>query len=144
MFDQGFPICERLQQERQFGGVLPKYVLEILPHYKDWIMAAAEQGHGDWGKIVERLETGDYQLWITPSSALVTCLRIEGAQNVCVLLHMGGSLEDARECLPGIMEWARANGCVELVIEGRKGWQRALADFNPKLRYCVYAIGLGA
>lgn len=139
-----FPICNELQRRLGFGGIGREDVHHVLPGYKSRLMEAVEQSDGEfsWADIVEKLQSGLWQLWITPKSALVTCIRDQGQMTLCVLVYMGGVLQEVEACLPGIMEWARVNGCQKLHIEGRKGWGRALEEFGAELRYHVYSIDL--
>ena len=140
-----FPICQRLQRERGFSGVNPEHVNQILPHYKDHVLAAVAYADGEfsWGDIVERLVDTSWQLWITPKSCCITKIREQAQYDECVLLYAGGDMDDMKACIEGIMEWARVNGCERLRIEGRKGWGEVFADLGAQLKYHVYSIDLG-
>ncbi len=140
-----FPTCERLQRERGFAGVNPEHIHHILPHYKAHILAAADRADGEfaWGDIVEKLEGGEWQMWITPRSCCITRVWSQAQFDECVLLYAGGELEDIKASIPGIMEWAKVNGCEKMRLEGRKGWGRVFADLGARLKYHVYSIDLG-
>ncbi len=140
-----FPVCQELQKRIGFSGVNPDHIHTVLPLYKRHILNAVEQSDGEfaWGDIVERLDDARWQMWITPRSCLITSIREMGQYSVCTLIYMGGTLDDAQECLAGVAEWARVNGCEKMHIEGRKGWGRVFADFGARLKYHVYSFDLG-
>lgn len=141
---QSFPICARLQEEHGFSGVLAEHVPGILPAYKEVLSGAIERWGGEfiWEDIVEKLCAQEWQLWITPNSCLITGVRPQGRFDICALICYGGNLDDVMACLPGVMEWAASVGCRRIVVEGRKGWGRALAEFGAELKYYVYTIDL--
>jgi hypothetical protein len=139
-----FPICEALQDRLGFSGVASDHVPDVLPAYKSILMNAVDRSDGEnaWPDLVEQLCEGYWQLWVTPHSAAITTIREQGQFNVCVIIYAGGVLKDIIECVPGVMEWARAMGCQKMHIEGRKGWGPALKEFGAELRYHVYSVEL--
>lgn len=46
--------------------------------------------------------------------------------------HLGGSIDPMRlhDALPVWREWAKAHGCTELRIVGRRGWRRVFPEFR--------------
>ena len=96
-----------------------------------WLQAAIEtigqQTHTK-DHIWQRLETGRAQLWPLPNSAIVT--EIVTYDNDVRHLRgwlAGGDLDEIRSLMPSLEEFGRRNGCSKAIIEGRKGWTRALA-----------------
>lgn len=78
------------------------------------------------------------QLWIYTKggiifAAMVTSLERRPSGLVCRLGATGGmNLLMWRECEARIVEYARAEGCVKTVIEGRPGWSRVLPGYTTK------------
>jgi hypothetical protein len=95
-----------------------------------WLLPALEPEDGDEAGLVTDLISGRARLWPGERAALVTqCLNEhEGA---CLHVWLaGGDLSDILAMRPGIEAWARAQGCVAVTLDGRKGWTRALRGFG--------------
>ena len=97
-----------------------------------WLQAAietiGEQTHTK-DHIWQRVEAGRAQLWPLSRSAVVT--EIVGYDNDVRHLRLwlaGGDLDELRAFVPRLEAFGRDNGCSKAIIEGRKGWLRALAS----------------
>jgi hypothetical protein len=82
--------------------------------------------------LLVRLVTGNAQLWHCDDVWCVTEVAVYPRKRVAVLSHMGGSLDvaHAHDLLPVWTEWAKARGCTELRIVGRRGWARVFPEFR--------------
>lgn len=83
-----------------------------------------------------REERGQLWLWVRQGiifAAMVTSLEMRPSGKVCRLGATGGmNLLLWRECEARIVEYARAEGCVKTVLEGRPGWSRVLPGYTTK------------
>lgn len=81
-----------------------------------------------------RISDGRALLWIFVRAdailaALVTSLSRKPSGLACRMVSCGGSeLELWRRCEADIANYARAEGCVKIIAEGRRGWSRVLGN----------------
>lgn len=78
-------------------------------------------------EVVADLEANRATLWPGDSAAMVTQLI---APSSCHIWLAGGLMADLLAMRAGLEAWARAQGCAELTINGRRGWARVLAPFG--------------
>lgn len=77
------------------------------------------------------------QLWVWKGSkiygALVTMIQTKNEITFCLFLALGGSkIEEWKDHLYLVEDWAKTNGCTEMRIYGRRGWAR---KFNFDIDY---------
>lgn len=97
-----------------------------------WLKAALDRSGEEThtrAHVWDLVSTGRAQLWPCPDAAMVTeIIRYPtGIKHVRGWLS-GGDLDQIRAAMPHVEEWAMAQGCTRVIIDGRKGWQRALSD----------------
>lgn len=87
--------------------------------------------------LIERLEDKLMMLWtaVLPSGKVVCVCLTELVKMrsglYCRLTQCGGESIEAWRHLPaGIEEYARAEGCVKMVLGGREGWERVLVGYR--------------
>lgn len=82
------------------------------------------------GDTLEGLESalgqGKALLWHGERSAMVTTRH---GPEMHVWLGCG-DMRELRSIAPGVFAHARALGCTDITIEGRRGWDRALKDLG--------------
>jgi len=93
---------------------------------------AMERGGNDWAELVEALENGLAQLWLTevhgePVAAMVT--RLDG-DTLEIWLAGGAVLTTSVPFLETAIEASRAAGTTNGRIIGRKGWVRVLRAYG--------------
>lgn len=94
---------------------------------RDQLLAALELGGCSLDELLADLTSGRALMWRGERSVLVTQVNERpGLRNLHVWLA-GGSMREILTFIPGIFAWARAQGCTEVTIDGRKGWARVLA-----------------
>lgn len=81
--------------------------------------------------ILEGLCNKSMQLWCwqgdSIEAAMVTTIQEDSEHKFCLLLAVGGeSMNEWKDRLPIVEEWAKAEGCTEMKIYGRVGWSRVL------------------
>jgi hypothetical protein len=120
---------------RQFGHVPPPFGA-LWKDIGRLLDKAIERGGNDWADVVEQLDDGRAQLWLTiednePVAAMVT--KIDG-DTLEVWLAGGavlsGSIPYLETAIAASLEAGTTNGR----ITGRKGWQRVLRPFGWRPR----------
>jgi hypothetical protein len=106
-----------------------------------WIGEAIDRGGNvtDYATLEKDVFEGRALLWLAfdkpgyqVKAAAVTSLASAGAKKFCTIVACGGRhLHNWKDCIDAIEDYARAEGCVSVVIQGRRGWQRVLADYEP-------------
>ena len=81
-------------------------------------------------QVYEDLQARVAQLWLVDGGAIVTETYETDEGEICRVAYAGGSLEAGLKGLPTIEDWARRNGCTKMIVEGRKGWARALRPYG--------------
>jgi hypothetical protein len=117
--------------------VPPGMVRQIFPLVVEWLdqgYAAADEYLPD--DLLPWLERGAGQLWIATReglivAALTTSLVKARCGLVCRMVGAGGTdVHSWKRFHYRIEEYARAEGCVKVVSEGRPGWARVLEGYR--------------
>jgi hypothetical protein len=75
--------------------------------------------------------SGDYQLWESENSALVTSgVPLQSGGIGVQVLAAGGNLEEIVGLLDEVEQEARASGCEILTTVGRKGWIKTAKEIG--------------
>lgn len=85
------------------------------------------QDEHDLDYVKREIEERRAQLWHGRHSVIVTRIvkRLDGL--ACVIWLASGQMRElVEEMLPDVEAWAKENGCLKVVIVGRKGWVRKL------------------
>lgn len=99
---------------------------------RDWLVAALAEDRTEADLLAE-LAVNRAQLWPGERSAIVTQLVANGAAREAHVWLAGGELKEILAMMPGMTAWGRTQGCTAVVLDGRKGWVRALKPFGFKL-----------
>lgn len=78
------------------------------------------------------LRNGHATLHVGRRSFLLIAVEDEGSagERIADVWLAGGDLEEIQAVLPTIEDWARAMGCTQAWIDGRRGWARALPGYQ--------------
>lgn len=85
---------------------------------------------------LDQLRSGHRQLWIvwdgrTVLSAALTRINVQRSGLACQIAACGGTQGDRWiHLIKRIEDWAKAEGCRKMVIEGRMGWERKLLGYH--------------
>ena len=114
----------------QFGYV-PHPFGEAWRDARRLLDKAVTKGGNSWNDVVQALDSGHAQLWLTvedrPVAAFVT--RMDGDTIECWLA--GGNVgSTARHIEQTILKAAREAGATNARIIGRKGWARVFRDWQ--------------
>lgn len=113
-------------------GVPSEMVPIVWPEVASMLEDALSYGNGEYElvDIFEAVRSGAMQLWATEKSVAVTTLIQYPRRTTCLIAAAGGDLEDLKEHLPLVEEWAIWQGCDAIEVMGRKGWLRVLPDYH--------------
>ncbi len=120
----------------------PAEVDRIWPHVRAFIASAFEYGRGDDDAdiVLVELKRQTSLLWLVWEhdeksilSALTTKLIKTPRGLVCQITSCGGVHLDRWSALLGRVEdYAKAEGCISVRIEGRKGWKAIFPDYAER------------
>ena len=79
-------------------------------------------------ELIGELEANRAQLWCGDASAMV--LQLLRPPPTLHIWLAGGDLRDLLNMRGGMEAWARSQGCEQVTINGRLGWQRVLGRFG--------------
>lgn len=95
-------------------------------------VALFESGeHETRAYVWQQIESGHAQLWPGRKSVAVTqvCGHSTGQKTLNIWLA-AGDMAELRTMLALGEQWARSIGCDRMELTGRKGWERALPDYD--------------
>lgn len=70
--------------------------------------------------------------WPLEKSAVVTQVHAHPNGRVLRIWLAGGDLDELLHFFPAVDEYAREQGCVQVEIEGRPGWERVLPGYEKR------------
>lgn len=100
---------------------------------KPWIKSALEHDGGFYRieDIEAEIAAGNATFWPGKRSAVVTQFWNFPTAKVCNHWLAGGDMSELiHDLQPVIDDWARAQGCSQMAIAGRPGWERVMAPFG--------------
>lgn len=95
-------------------------------------------GTHDYIHLVEGVLTGQFHVWPTENSAIVTEFHNFPKERHLHIFLAGGDLEEIKQLHDNVVQFAEAAGCQALTLTGRPGWVKALGDLgfsDNELRY---------
>lgn len=120
----------------------PEELQDALRAAKPWIDAGCEHSGGalTFALIAQRVMAGANQLWALVEmhppaviGAVVTALEPRESGKVAWIICAGAKSTEARsEVQPILEDWARSEGCKEIVMWGRRGWWKKLPDWKAR------------
>jgi hypothetical protein len=95
--------------------------------------------HNGFGETLDQvkdgLAKGEYYLWPGRESAIVT-EQFQAGGKVCVNFFLaGGDMDELAEMTPRIEAWAKKSGADQMMVYGRRGWERSFlkrAGYRPR------------
>jgi len=101
-------------------------ILDECERCRGWIEDALEYSGGthDYEHIVAGIMRGTMQLWPAKDGCLVTEIISYPKKKVLNVFLGGGSMKTLLGMYEPVEEWAKAQGCSTLTINGRPGWER--------------------
>ena len=95
-------------------------------------------GTHDYIHLVEGVLTGQFHVWPTENSAIITEFHNFPKERHLHIFLAGGDLEEIKQLHDNVVQFAEAAGCQALTLTGRPGWIKALDDLgfsDSGLRY---------
>ena len=86
--------------------------------------------------VLDSIKTGEAQLWLATDEdgvqgIAVTCITEYPQRTNCLIwLCAGIGREKFTPLIVNIEQWAKAQGCASISLEGRPGWEKVLADYD--------------
>ena len=86
--------------------------------------------------VLNDLRSGKAQLWVADNGndvegIAVTCITEYPQTTTCLIwLCAGNGRENYTPLISNIEQWAKAQGCASISLEGRPGWERILTDYD--------------
>lgn len=123
-----------LNEELAEMGVEP--VLTVVPpppspelaqfeRCKAWLEAGLEYSPLTMVDVLRAIQNGA-MFWPGKNAAMVTEISPYGDGKAISVLTAGGDMDELRQMALGVEALGRLNGCTVALIEGRKGWERAM------------------
>lgn len=91
------------------------------------LVACAEKGGSSETELQRKIDAGHTKLWPVEGGCFALDRATDGA---CVVWLGVGDLNALRAEEKPIAEWAKAQGCNKVRIEGRKGWKRVFPHWQ--------------
>lgn len=118
-----------------FVQVQPYEVLGVWPKVRPLIQKAVdteEMPHLSPEDLLNELIYGRQQLWLGEKAAVVTQIQTYPQCKSCVLTFCGGDDMQSwfAEAHAKIKAWATLNGCQEVLVVGRPGWEKFFPDMK--------------
>lgn len=107
-------------------------IVEHFERCKVWLEAALEGGFYSIDDVARALAENRAQLWPGANAAIVTEIDTMAQSRVCRVWLAGGDMAEILDMSRGLESWARLQGCTEVLVEGRKGWEKTLAERGYK------------
>jgi hypothetical protein len=104
-----------------------------------WLDAAINKG---WGThtiedVRQQVLDGTAQLWPAPRGAMVTEVVTFPRRKVMNIFLAGGDLDQLLEMETDATEWCKGWGATGVMLHGRKGWEKVLAERGYRHLYTV-------
>jgi len=92
---------------------------------KAWLEAGLEHGPLTMVDVLQAVQRGAL-FWPGKASAMVTEIVPFGDAKAISVLTAGGDMAELKQMALGVEAFGRLNGCTVALIEGRKGWEKAM------------------
>lgn len=90
-----------------------------------------------WDDVVAGVASGYMQLWVNGQSAAITEIVAYPQKKVLNVFLAGGNTPELIAMLEDAKLWGASEGCSEIVMYGRKGWERKLSPHGWKVQHVV-------
>lgn len=111
-------------------GTLPFSLADEVDRCEPWIQAALDNSlrSHDFSDVKTLILTNQAQLWSVENGCVVTTINYFPRSTVLSIWLCGGDFHDVyNEHYWRIENFAKESGCDQIVINGRRGWQKRMA-----------------
>ena len=100
---------------------------------REWIKNALKFAHYSHSPedVLIMCQKGDAQFWSFKDSAIITEIIDYPKRRVLRFWLAGGKLKTLLEVEKKIIHWSKFYSCEGVEINGRRGWERVLKDYQP-------------
>ena len=104
----------------------------IPERFRGQIEALLEPGFNNLEQVDQALAEGAILGWFGRDSAIIGFIEEHdaGAKALRIIWGVGDLSEIRNEMQPPIEAWAKSQGCRTILVQGRKGWERALPGYR--------------
>jgi hypothetical protein len=121
--------------------IAPEDVERVLPYVICFINDAVERC-GDWtlAEVVYLLQGAQALLWVIwdgenfAAAAISQLIKVPRGK-VCQVIACGGAAESWPNALRPVEEYAKAENCIAMRIQGRPGWSRLFSQHAYKTQW---------
>lgn len=99
------------------------------PRCAVWLEPALDGTYGI-DDVRADIDAGRAQLWPLERSAAVTRIHDCPKQSILRIWLAGGAMDDLLANMWKLEAFAREVGCTAIELEGRRGWERVMPDFE--------------
>ncbi len=127
-----------MADEVRLYAIHPGMAADAFAHAAPFLARSYAESDQDLpADLLGEIASGAKQLWLAISDshaivgAIITALYALADGKVCRMHHCGGDhMESWLHLRAKIEEYAKAEGCVRVMLEGRPGWARKLDDYR--------------
>lgn len=101
--------------------------------WREQIARACDGSHHTIESIEAQIAAGVLTVLTTQRACYLVQVETYPTEIACQIMWAAGELGAVLEDLSHVHAWAILNGCTEMLVEGRPGWERALkpAGYSP-------------
>lgn len=135
---------EKQDDQKLFGIVsyeVDTYWEEVSPLIERALLYS--DGKYKLDDILKGIKSRDLQLWAIARSKKITTVMVTKIicypqkKSLLMMLYSGDSTKDTSKFLPMIYGWAKYQGCEEVEMFGRPGWEKLLKSENFEKTFTV-------
>ena len=125
---------------------IPRHLIgDIWPVIDALMVKLVQRSAGAWtiAGILERLERGEWQLWVVWDGRIMAVLATElyaemsGRRCARIVFTTGHDARKWSHLIADIETWALAQGCCKLEMIARKGWAKATALASYRMTHVL-------
>lgn len=94
--------------------------------WRDEIAKACDGSHHTIESVEASLQAGEARLLDAGTCCFVVEVHAYPAAKACQVMWAAGTLSEIEANLPALDDWAKQQGCTEILEEGHLGWGRIL------------------
>lgn len=99
-------------------------------HWRGEVAKACDGSHQTIESVERSLAEGRSHALMTEDACFIVELADYPTERACQVMWAAGDLETIKRRTPELEAWAKAQGCTEMLVEGHRGWERALRDIG--------------
>jgi len=108
-----------------------KWWVQYFKKFEHLLLNALEYGNGTHSleDVAMALDKDEMQLWAGRNTVLVTEILTHPQKKIIHVFLAAGNLEEVFEILPYVEKHGKNEGCSEMSMAGRVGWEKVIKKF---------------